>query len=72
LPGLLPAPWRLDYQASQETLPYLAEPSRDPDARLWARAATLVYRAASKPDRSPAVVLKDAPSVESYWLSGVR
>jgi len=72
LPGELGDPWRLDRQASRESLPYLAEPSSEPDSRLWARDATLVYRAARRPDRWPSEALKDARPVESYWLSGAR
>ena len=72
LPGVLAEPWLLDRKVSHETLPYLAEPSDEPDARLWARDAALVYWSARRPDRYPSAELKDVQPVESYWLSGAR
>jgi len=68
LPGLLPAPWILDRNASREKEPFVAEFGADPGSHLWAREASLVYWSASKPRSSPAAQLRAAQPVAGYYL----
>jgi len=71
LPPLLGDPWALDYSASSESEPYLAERGATADADRWTRTAKLVYRAATvKPKSDPITGLRARKSeaVESYWL----
>jgi hypothetical protein len=68
LPGLLPEPWLLDRGASEEGEPELDEPGADAAQTRWKRSARLVYAAATKPTRRPLEALREAGTVESYYL----
>lgn len=67
-PGLLKSPWRLDYNASEETEPELVEVGKDEEHHRYERKARLVYKAATKPTKRPLEELEAATPVESYFL----
>ncbi len=68
LPGILPAPWLLDRNASREKEPFVTEFGADPGSHLWVREASLVYWSPTKPSESPAKQIRAAQPAASYYL----
>lgn len=68
LPGPPGDGWVLDELASSEGSPELVERGSTSEADRWGRSAKLVFRRGDKPPRAPLEAIRDADTVESYYL----
>lgn len=69
LPPLLGDPWILDPGQSSEEAPVIADRGSSPDQHVWERSASLVYVAATAPEKRPSVELAAGNDVDSYHLN---